>query len=90
VFLASTRVLSEGTGSNISCYIQPTGLVNSNFGNVNLGTFNDRKIISINYTTTLTATSTVVPFFCSITQGDAVRVDETFFTAIKVGTVTQQ
>ena len=29
-------------------------------------------------------------FFCNITAGDAVKADEVFFTAIKVGSVTQQ
>jgi hypothetical protein len=90
VFLASTRVLSQGTGTNVECYIQPIGLINSNFANVNLGASSDRKIVSLNYATTLTAASTVVPFLCNITSGDAVKADETFFTAIKVGTVTQQ
>ena len=90
MFIASARVLSQGTGTNTSCYIQPAGMTNSNFANVNLGATNDRKIVSLNFAAVLTAASTVVPFNCQITAGDAVKADEVFFTAIKVQTITQQ
>ena len=47
VFLASARLLSQGTGTNAQCYVQPAGGgANSNFSNVNLGTSPDRKLSS--------------------------------------------
>jgi hypothetical protein len=91
VFLGSARLLSQGTGTNAQCYIQPAGGgSNSNFVNVNLGTINDRKIVALNYGATLSAASTTMNFNCQITAGDAVKADEVFFTAIKVGNLTQQ
>jgi len=90
VFIASTRLLSQGTGTNAECYLQPNGGgANSNFVNVNLGATNDRKIVSLNYAVTLAGVATM-NFNCQITAGDPAKADETFFTAIKVGTVTQQ
>lgn len=91
VFMASARLLSQGTGTNAQCYIQPAvGGANSNFVNVNLGTTNDRKIVALNYGTTLSGASTTMNLNCQITVGDAVKADEVFFTAIKVGSLTQQ
>ena len=90
VFVASARLLSQGTGTNAQCYLQPAGGgANSNFVNVNLGTTNDRKIVSLNYAVTLGSAATM-NFNCQITAGDAVKADEVFFTAIQVGSVTQQ
>lgn len=90
VFLATARLLSQGTGTNAQCYVQPNGGgPNSNFVNVNLGTTNDRKIVSLNYGVTFGSALTM-NFNCQITSGDAVKADEVFFTAIKVGTLTQQ
>ena len=48
VFIASARLLSQGNGTNADCYIQPAGLTNSNFVNVNLGAAPDRKIVALN------------------------------------------
>ena len=91
VFIASARLLeTTATPTNTDCYIQPAGLPNSNFVNVNLNALNDRKIVSLNYAATLTAASTIVPFNCEITTGGAAKADEVFFTAIKVQTITQQ
>ena len=90
VFIASARLLSQGTGSNADCFIQPAGMGNSNFSNVNVGPAQDRKIVSLNYIATLTAASTAVSLRCEITTGDAVKADEIFFTAIKVATITPQ
>ena len=90
VFVASARLLSLGTGTNVECYVQPAGGgANSNFVNVNLGTTNDRKIVALNYATTFSS-ATTMNFNCDITGGDSVKADEVFFTAIKVGSVTQQ
>lgn len=90
VFLASARLISLGTGTNAECYIQPAeGGTNSNFVNVNLGTVNDRKIVSLNFAVSLASAATM-NFNCAITAGDAVKADEVFFTAIKVATITQQ
>ena len=90
VFFASARMLSQGTGTNTSCFFQPNGGgANSNFANVNLGASPDRKIVSLNYAVTLGA-ATTMNLNCQITAGDAAKVDEVFFTAIKVGNVTQQ
>jgi hypothetical protein len=89
VFFGSTRLLSQGTGTNADCFIQPTSGANSNFVNVNLGPAQDRKIVSLNYAVTLPA-ATTVNFSCEITAGDAAKADETFFSAIKVNSVTQQ
>ena len=90
VFLATARLLSQGTGTNAQCYLQPQGGgPNSNFVNVNLGTTNDRKIVSLNYAVTFGSALTM-NFNCQITAGDAVKADEVFFTAIQVGNVTQQ
>ena len=90
VFVATARLLSEGTGTNAQCYIQPNGGgPNSNFVNVNLGTTNDRKIVALNYAITFGSALTM-NFNCQITSGDAVKADEVFFTAIQVGSVTQQ
>ena len=91
VFVASARLLSQGTGTNAQCYLQPAGGgANSNFVNVNLGTTNDRKIVALNYGATLSDASTTMNFNCQITAGDPVKADEVFFTAIKVGSLTQQ
>ncbi len=90
VFFATARLLSQGTGTNAQCFMQPQGGgANSNFVNVNLGTSNDRKIVALNYAVTL-GSSTTMNFNCQITSGDAAKADEVFFTAIKVGSVTQQ
>ena len=89
VFIASTRLLSQGTGTNAGCSVRPPSGEISNFANVNLGPAPDRKIVSLNYAITLPS-ATTVNFRCEIMAGDAVKADETFFTAIKVGTVTQQ
>jgi len=90
VFMASARLFSQGTGTNAQCYVQPAGGgLNSNFVNVNLGTTNDRKIVALNYAATFSS-ATTMNFNCQITAGDAVKADEVFFTAIKVGAVTQQ
>ena len=90
VFVASARLLSQGTGTNAQCYLQPAGGgANSNFVNVNLGTTNDRKIVSLNYAVTFGSAATM-NFNCQITAGDSVKADEVFFTAIQVGSVTQQ
>lgn len=90
VFIASARILSQGTGSNADCFIQPAGMANSNFSNVNVGPAQDRKIVSLNFIATLTAASTAVSLKCEITGGDAAKSDEIFFTAIKVATITVQ
>jgi hypothetical protein len=90
VFFGSARLLSQGTGTNAQCYIQPNGGgPNSNFVNVNLGATNDRKIVALNYAVTL-GSAVTMNFNCQITSGDAVKADEVFFTAIRVGSVTQQ
>jgi hypothetical protein len=89
VLFASVRLISGGTGSNAECYIQPDGLINSGFSNVNVGPADDRKIVSLNYALTLSST-TNTRLFCDITIGDAVSADEISFTAIKVGSITQQ
>jgi hypothetical protein len=90
VFIASVRLLSTtATASNADCFIQPIGLANSNFSNVNVDGNQDRKIVSLNYAVTLASANTV-QLNCEITAGGAVKADEVFFTAIKVQTVTQQ
>jgi hypothetical protein len=90
VFMASVRLSSQSAGAtNVDCYIQPTGLTNSNFANVNLTGTSDRKIVSLNFATTL-ADAAAVDLNCEITVGGAAGADEIFFTAIKVGTVTEQ
>jgi len=88
VLLASARVFSDSTGaSNTACFIQPRGQGNSNFANVNLGPSADRKMISLNFATALAA-DTFVDLNCFITAGGAAHVDEVFFTAIRVGSIT--
>jgi hypothetical protein len=90
VFMASVRLISQSAGTtNVDCYIQPSGLSNSNFANVDLTGTSNRKFVSLNYATTL-ADPVAVNLNCEITVGGAASADEIFFTAIKVGTVTEQ
>jgi hypothetical protein len=89
VFMASVRLFSQGTGSSAECDIQPAGLFNSAFVNVNLGPNPDRTIVSLNFATTLPS-ATPVSLLCQITGGGGVTADEVHYTAIKVATVTQQ
>ncbi|HET7047908.1 MAG TPA: hypothetical protein VFI54_06510 [Solirubrobacteraceae bacterium] len=55
---------------------------------VNLGV-GDRKIVSVNYATTL-ASAAAVDVLCVLDSAGAALANEVCFTAIKVGSVTQQ
>jgi len=90
VLLASARLLGGASSTNAECVIYPVGMSTSVWANVNLDAYPDRKFVSMNYATTLTAASTVVQLWCDIAAGPDGSADAVTFTAIKVQTVTTQ
>ncbi len=83
----TARLFSQGTGATATCALRyGTTFWFGDFGNVNLGAYPDRKMVTVQGATTLTAPATLA-LACLITVGDAVNADEVSLSAIKVGTL---
>lgn len=92
VFIASARVTStDSSTANAECFLAPPdNSFNSSRASVSVGALPDHKIVSLNYATTL-ASATTVDYSCqTAVRGEMASADEVFFTAIKVGSVTEQ